>query len=47
MNKMLHKHYFQEDDGDQISESRLCEMLEKLEVNDFDQVFEKLTPEEK
>ena len=46
MNKMLYRHYFN-DDTDQISESRLCEMLEKLEVSDFDQVYEKLTPEEK
>lgn len=44
MNKMLHKHHVQDED---LEESRLCELLEKLEIDDFDQVFSKLTPEER
>jgi hypothetical protein len=45
VNKMLHRHHLEQDEG--IEESRLCELLESLDIDDFDQVFGKLTPEEK
>lgn len=42
---MLHRHHLEQEEG--IEESRLCELLESLDIDDFDQVFGKLTPEEK
>jgi hypothetical protein len=46
---MLRDNYDKQADlEDEASEqSRLCDLLERLEVDQFDQVFESLTPDEK